>query len=323
MGLFVLSDENQDISKGVLMSAQKEKIDYEKSFENWLENSPNILFDDESNTILWIGRQETANVGDSKKYSDLIGVDSFGNLIIVELKKGKAPRDVVAQILEYASWASSLNYEDLNHIYSKHCEKRNYEKTSLKDEFKSVFYPDDDEEPIFDFNEKQKMFIIAEEISSVVVQVAQYLREYKFDILCIKYTVHRTEQNEIVVSTERIVGNEDILTKRIIENGNRWNEDVKIKDVVYEAVESITDKEFSKIFSPVDVIKISKVKHPNINDNTVRCQLIQDCVNHNSRKHYLNGQRDYYYWVEKGKYRLYNPSTDGQWDKYGKKVYKK
>jgi len=27
MGLFVLSDENQDITKGVLISAQKEKID--------------------------------------------------------------------------------------------------------------------------------------------------------------------------------------------------------------------------------------------------------------------------------------------------------
>ncbi|MCK5217549.1 MAG: hypothetical protein KAJ93_07155, partial [Methanosarcinales archaeon] len=99
-------------------------IYYEKSFENWLENSPNVLFDDEINTILWIGRQETANVGDSKKFPDLIGVDSFGNLIIVELKKDKAPRDVVAQILEYASWASSLNYDDLNDIFSKYCEIR-------------------------------------------------------------------------------------------------------------------------------------------------------------------------------------------------------
>jgi len=87
MGLFKLSAENQDITKGVLISAQEEKMDYEKSFENWLENSPNVLFDDESNTILWIGRQETAYVGDSKKFPDLIGVDSFGNLNIVSISE--------------------------------------------------------------------------------------------------------------------------------------------------------------------------------------------------------------------------------------------
>ena len=52
----------------------------------------------------------------------------------------------------------------------------------------------------------------------------------------------------------------------------------------------------------------------------VRCQLIQDCVNHSSRKHYLSGQKDYYYLEEKGKYRLYNSSTDGKWNKYGEKI---
>jgi hypothetical protein len=33
----------------------------------------------------------------------LIGIDSAGDLLIVELKKGKTPREVVAQILEYAA----------------------------------------------------------------------------------------------------------------------------------------------------------------------------------------------------------------------------
>ena len=68
------------------------------------------------------------------------------------------------------------------------------------------------------------------------------------------------------------------------------------------------------------MIKQSKEEHPNIKDNTVRCQLIQDCVNHNSRKHYLSGQKDYYYLEEKGKYRLYHPSNDGKWNKYGEKI---
>ena len=50
-----------------------ENIDFEKDFENWLENSPSVLFDDDDkSTVLWIGRQATATVGDINKYPDLL-----------------------------------------------------------------------------------------------------------------------------------------------------------------------------------------------------------------------------------------------------------
>ncbi len=35
-------------------------------------------------------------------FSDLLGLDKDGNIVIVELKRGKTPREVVAQLLEYA-----------------------------------------------------------------------------------------------------------------------------------------------------------------------------------------------------------------------------
>ncbi len=321
MGLFKLSytnHTNQDINKGILLTAKEEKIDYEESFENWLENSPDVLFDDWSSTVLWIGRQETADVGDTKKFPDLIGIDSRGNIIIVELKKDKSPREVVAQILEYASWASNLNNDSLNDIFSKYCEKRNKEKKSLLEEFKSVFYPDDDEAPTPEFNREQKMFVIAEELSSSILQVANYLRRYKINIFCIEYTVHKTGQGEIFVSTERKVGDEEFSENK--PNNEVWNESIKIRDAVYEAVKSITSKDLSKIFSPVEVYKELEKKYPTVNRSTINCTLVADCVNHKSRKHYPGGQKDYYFWEGKGKYRLYNPSTDGKWNKFGEKI---
>ncbi|WP_449866994.1 DUF7669 domain-containing protein [Niallia endozanthoxylica] len=54
-------------------------------------------------------------------------------------------------------------------------------------------------------------------------------------------------------------------------------------------------------------------EYPDINRNIVGCQLIQDCVNHTSRKHYPSDQQDLYYLEGKGKYRLYDSSTDGKW----------
>lgn len=88
MGLFTLKVENGDISKAILEKTKTDSIDYEKDFENWLENSPNVLFeDDEMNSVIWIGRQPTAKVGESDKIPDLIGIDSTGDLVVVELKK--------------------------------------------------------------------------------------------------------------------------------------------------------------------------------------------------------------------------------------------
>jgi len=42
---------------------------------------------------------------------DLLCIDESGNLIVVELKRDKTPREVTAQTLDYASWVDSLTSE--------------------------------------------------------------------------------------------------------------------------------------------------------------------------------------------------------------------
>ena len=74
-----------------------------------------------------IGRQVPTSFG---KYIDLLAIDSEGHLAIIELKRDRTPRDVVAQTLDYASWAQGLTYEDIKMIFSQ------YETTM---EFESAF----------------------------------------------------------------------------------------------------------------------------------------------------------------------------------------
>lgn len=57
-----------------------------------------------------IGRQVRT---DYDKRIDLLAVDAAGSLIIIELKRHKTPRDVVAQALDYASWVTNLEEEVL------------------------------------------------------------------------------------------------------------------------------------------------------------------------------------------------------------------
>jgi hypothetical protein len=329
MGLYKLRKVNDDKESGILEKVKTDSIDYEKDFENWLENSPVVLLDDDSeSTVLWIGRQVNARVGEVGKYPDLIGIDSNGDLIIVELKKGKTPREVVAQILEYASWGAALTYDDLNEITQGYCSSdKDLCGKSLLEIFRNVFLPESEEGEgdNIHFNVSQKLYIVAEEISPIVKQVAMHLRnKYKVDIYCMEYEVLKTLQGEYFISTEKILGYDEIknntVTSKNINVNERWNEPVKIKTVISNAVSTVTGGGNNAIFTTGDIYNELIKEYPVIKKNTVGCQIIQDCVNHTSRKHYPSGQRDLYFRIDKGKFRLYNAVTDCKWDWECKRV---
>ena len=50
--------------------------------------------------LLLIGRQVLAEFG---KLIDLLALDAQGHVVVIELKRDKTPRDVVAQVLDYGS----------------------------------------------------------------------------------------------------------------------------------------------------------------------------------------------------------------------------
>ena len=83
------------------------QLDTEERLEEWISRDPSILGLD----IAIIGRQVRTEFGG---VIDLLGIHPSGDVVIVELKKDKTPRDIVAQVLDYASWIRLLDYHDLN-----------------------------------------------------------------------------------------------------------------------------------------------------------------------------------------------------------------
>jgi hypothetical protein len=82
----------------------------ERDLEDRLEQHPHMLLDE---PLTIISRQHTTDEG---KRPDLIAVDGGGNLVVVELKKDRAPRDVLAQTLGYLAWARELDEDAINLI---------------------------------------------------------------------------------------------------------------------------------------------------------------------------------------------------------------
>ncbi|NVM56147.1 MAG: hypothetical protein HWN66_20795 [Candidatus Helarchaeota archaeon] len=303
MPIFKLRKKGKDLSNAELIEAPKTKLNLEKHLEGWLEQSPCAIAQE---PILIIGRRSTALLEDRNIFPDLLGLDKDGNIVIVELKKGKTPREVVAQLLEYASWANDLSDNEIHDIASQYfLSNTGYKDKSLRELFSDVFETDE----IPSLNSRLRMFIAAEQISPSISRVCRFLRmEHGVDVNCIEFSIYQTESGEILVSSQVVVGQEEVTRpKKTI--SERWSGDKPVKLVVWEAVQELTKGDKEQLFSPKEVTQVVLNKYPNFNKSTVGCQIISDCVNHTSRHHYPGGE-DHYWWIEKGKYRLFNPEHD-------------
>jgi RecB family endonuclease NucS len=90
-------------------------LNSEAELEEVLQNNIEIL----NENWLVIGRQVQTKYN---KSIDLLAIDPFGSLIIIELKKSKTPRDIIAQAIDYASWVKDLQADEVSSIFENYCD---------------------------------------------------------------------------------------------------------------------------------------------------------------------------------------------------------
>ena len=310
MAIFRLNIEDDNLHNAELIIAKETDIELESYLESWLENSPWALVEGEP--ILWIGRQTSANVEEGTIFPDLLGLDSEGSLVIVELKKSKAPRDVVAQLLEYAAWAKELSDEQIQGIAKDYFQPLKKE-TTLQDAFSEMF---ENEMPAL--NQKSRLFVVAEEIPSRVLRVCRFLRtSHSMDINCLTVSTFQTGSGEKIVNIEAKVGDEDIITPKDARQNTsqipRWSGDKSVREVVWEAVQELAEGDTYTEFSPKEVsahiLENYLEKYPAFKLSNVAPELVAGSPNHPSYHHHP-GDHKYYWWVKRGTYRVYDPESD-------------
>ena len=311
MAIFRLErSEGDDVSNAVLIIATETNLELERYLEDWLENSPVALVQNEY--ILWIGRQTSATDEDGTVYPDLLGVDVEGNLVITELKRDRTPRDIIAQLLDYAAWADGLSESQIRGIAEDYFGTRDgFQGRTFDDVFRETFdMPATDDLP--PLNRDMRLFIVAEEILPRVVHVCRFLRiSYGMDVNCIEVSTFETESGEILVNTETKVGDEEFAATNTQRPSlfSRSSGDKPVKQVVWEAVQEFTGGDADIEFAIKDLKPVISDKHPDFKMANVGAEVVSGCVNHPSR-HYHSGTEDRYWRIERGRYRLYNPEND-------------
>jgi hypothetical protein len=187
--------------------------DLERDFESWMESNPYLLLENEPLAI--IGRQVSTRFG---KVADLLAVDESGACVVIELKRGTAPREVIAQTLEYTAWVDSLTLEELHTIAREYSVRRGTEVEGVWDLYRGTFehQSEDPEESEVErrttLNARQRMVIVAEEFPPEMEQTLRYIRsKHGVDISAVRFGLHRSG-DDILLETEVVVGRETLAS---------------------------------------------------------------------------------------------------------------
>lgn len=165
VGLWRLGGKPEPVERGELLT--------ERELEDALAADIGVL----DPQLLHIGRQVQTPYG---KVIDLLGLDPDGGLAVIELKRERTPRDVVAQALDYGSWIRTLEDGDVARIFDDFQKRYHPEQAhrALDEAFRVRF---EGKELPESWNEGHELIIVASELDDSTERIVSYLAE-EYDV---------------------------------------------------------------------------------------------------------------------------------------------
>lgn len=189
-------------------------VSLESKLEDFIESDPTLL----GTQLLLIGRQVPTDFGG---FIDLLAVDAEGTVHVLELKRDKTPRDVVAQVLDYGSWVESLSRADIVGIFSR----RNTDVA-----FEEAFADEFGQAPPDEINAAQVLTIVAASVDPATERIVRYLNEsYAIPVNVVFFRHFEDQGNSYLARTwlvdhEQAAASTSQKSRKYVEpwNGQDW-----------------------------------------------------------------------------------------------------
>jgi hypothetical protein len=153
----------------------------EQQLEDMILAAPEIL----SGEWMMIGRQEQTGLGGR---IDLLAIAPDASLVLIELKRNRTPREIVAQALDYASWVEDLTPDKIAQIY-----QRFSGGGTLDAAFQKHFGVELDEDAL---NSSHQIILVAAELDDSTERIINYLnaRDIAINVLFFQVFQNGAEQ---------------------------------------------------------------------------------------------------------------------------------
>lgn len=183
-------------------------LDNEQVLEEMIVADPGIVSED----WMLVGRQvETKSGG----IIDLLAIAPDSSLVLIELKKNRTPRDVVAQALDYASWVAKLRKEDIAETYGAFKPGQ-----SLEDDFRQRFGHGLDEDTV---NQDHRVIVVASQLDDTTERIIGYLSERGIQINVLFFQVFTYGSDQFLSRAWLIDPHTQVTTAVSDGENQQWN----------------------------------------------------------------------------------------------------
>ena len=243
-----LFEFDRDRDEPRTLELDREAVETEWQLESWLHANPEVILNE---PLLIFGRQYSLSTG----LPDLLALDQWGNVVVVDLKKGQSgsgsasEETILSQPQNYASDLSNYEYADLEDIYREY-------KPNVRDEWEvgeSAVIEDTLKEAHetalgggvneSQFNSNQRMVILAEEITSRTENNARYLLEQGLAVQCVAVKRFETDDEREFLVASTVV---DYPLSRVQPEDSKVDYSTlirKVRDRVFAEVSDLTGHE--------------------------------------------------------------------------------
>jgi hypothetical protein len=148
---------------GSATAVMEQKLASEAQIETAIESVPEMLGMD----LMIVGRQTMTPSGPL----DLLAIDADARLVVIENKRDRTPREVLAQVIDYASWVRTLTFDEVNSIYAKY-QVSTGDVADLLEDFEERFG-----EPLEAIAEIPRMVIFAAHLDNSTERMIDFLAD--------------------------------------------------------------------------------------------------------------------------------------------------
>ncbi len=159
-------------------------LESEHQLEEMIVAMPEVLSPD----WMLIGRQVKTSYGGK---IDLLALTPDAGLVVIELKRDRTPREVVAQAIDYASWVEELDADHISDIYRTFKGEEEDLARDFVERFEAAFEEDS-------LNKSHQIVIVATELDDSTERIIKYLEDRDIAINVLFFQVFENSGEQLL-----------------------------------------------------------------------------------------------------------------------------
>lgn len=165
--MYKINDGDNSIKKVEVKAFSEFGYRERDHLQEWIAKNPQVFGEE-----LLIIQKEFSGFADTNERLDLLALDKFGNIVVIENKLDDSGRDVIWQVLKYASYCSQLTKTNIKDLYQDYLLK-NGSNLNAEDALTDFFETEEYDELQLNIGNTQLIIMIAakfrREITSTVL----------------------------------------------------------------------------------------------------------------------------------------------------------